>query len=509
MSKQPARKGKATATPAPKHRAGAVSEQARKFTELAVAKGVVPPADNGRNGSDGGAGEPFDAAAALDELGLFWLNGSSSYFMRRDEGGRTCFTEMRAAEIRRKLRIRGYRAKPDSDKGESVSAIDRILDAATEIRPVDFAVSIGGTPAGVYDLPGGRVIVRESPRLLNPQPGDFSTIEAFLNGLLEPEGTVQFCCWLKIGLEALSAGQRRPGQALIIIGPPDCGKSRIQHQIITPVLAGRSADPKSYFFGRTDFNSELVGAEHLLIEEVPSASRHEERTFFGERIKEIVANDTARLHKKTLAAVTVSPFWRLSITLNDNPEKLRCLPPLTDDLAEKIIMLQAQPAPDFWQRFAGEPDPRVAFRTAIDAELPAFAHFLLSMPIPTHLQGRRYGVKSSIPEEIAESLFESEPEHHLLLLIDKALFGRKSVEDEEGEKWIPLENPQPWEGDAEDLKQALCAESSPVRSSATRLLSAYPTACGQYLSRLMNRFPERFKKHRTATVRGWIIHPRE
>src|SRR5207237_1646636 len=138
-----------------------------------------------------------------------------------------------------------------------------------------------------------------------------------------------------------------------------------------------------------NFNNELFGAEHLLIEEVPSSSRHEERLFFGERIKEVVANDTARLHKKNRDAVTVSPFWRLSITLNDDPEKLRCLPPLTDDLAEKIIMLQAKAAPEFWHEFEKALDPRKAFREAMASELPAFAHYLLQLPIPSELQNRR------------------------------------------------------------------------------------------------------------------------
>ena len=259
------------------------------------------------------------------------------------------------------------------------------------------------------------------------------------------------------------------------------------------MLGGRSADPKSYFFGRTDFNAELVGAEHLLIEEIPSSSRQEERQFFGERIKEIVANEKARLHKKNSDALNIQPFWRLSISLNDNPEKLRCLPPLVDDLADKIIMLEAKPVPDFWQRFASMPDPRRAFRETIEAELPAFAHYLVNTSIAERFQSRRFGVKAFIPEELAQTLFESEPEHHLLLLIDKAdLF----------------EDGKTWEGDAEDLKQHLCRDASPVRGSATRLLGAYPTACGQYLARLERRFPSRIKRApRKAYCRDWIIHP--
>jgi len=433
------------------------------------------------------------AKGALEDLGLYWLNGSQSYFMLRQEAGRARFIEMGAGEVKRKLRVRAYRSRPEPERGEFVSQIDQILDQATESRVVDLAVSIAGTPAGVYDLPGGRVLVRESPKLVEPAKGDCETIFDFLTALLG-EDSIRFCAWLKVGYEALRAGERRPGQALIIIGPPDCGKSRIQHQIVTAILAGRSADPKSYFFARTDFNADLVGAEHLLIEEIPSSSRHEERLFFGERIKEVVANDTTRLHKKNRDAVTISPFWRLSITLNDDPQKLRCLPPLTDDLAEKIILLQAKPAPKFWARFGEATDPRKAFRDAIESELPAFADYLLSMPVPPALQGRRYGVASYVPEEIGQAIFEGEPEHHLMLLINKGLF----ADGDAG----------PWQGDADDLKQALCADTSSVKGSAVRLMGNLQLATvGIWLAHLATKFPARVRKHRTSEKRGWIITP--
>ncbi|MGB8352294.1 MAG: primase-helicase family protein [Chthoniobacteraceae bacterium] len=437
---------------------------------------------------------PFDPAAELEKLGLYWLNGSSSFFWKNEKSGHVRFSEMDKSGVRLKLRVKNYRNNPDPVSAETVSQIDRILDASTELRSVDCAVNIAGTTAGVYDFQGGRVLVRESPHLIAPVAGEFPTINDFLTALLG-EGVIRFCCWLKIAFEALRDGERRPGQALIIIGPPDCGKSRIQHQIITPILAGRSADPKSFFFGRTDFNSELIGAEHLLIEEIPSSNRHEERQYFGEKIKEIVANDTHRFHKKNKDAVTVSPFWRLSITLNDNPEKLRCLPPFTDDFAEKIILLKAKLAPEFWTRFDDTPDYRKAFREAIDRELPAFAEYLLSMAVPTGLVSRRYGVQSFIPEDIKQTMFESESEHHLLLLIDKCIFSPDKLENKQ------------WEGSAEDLKQALCAEGSNVKDSAHRLLGLYPIVCGQYLRRLMDKFPARFQKHRSASKREWIIQP--
>jgi hypothetical protein len=188
-------------------------------------------------------------------------------------------------------------------------------------------------------------------------------------------------------------------------------------------------------------------------------------------------------------------FWRLSISLNDDPDKLRCLPPLTDDILEKIILLQAKAVPDFWEKFADSPDPGKAFREAIESELTAFAHHLLPLEIPIELQSRRYGVQSYIPEEVGQALFEGEREHLLHLLIEKEIFGENY--DDDG----------PWQGDAEDLKQTLCADGSGVRESAKRLLNSYPTACGHYLARLAAKFPSRYRKHRTSAKRGWIIYP--
>ena len=73
-------------------------------------------------------------------------------------------------------------------------------------------------------------------------------------------------------------------------------------------------------------------------------------------------------------------------------------------------MFQAQPAPDLWKRFDNAIDPRKGFREVIETELPAYANYLLTMEIPPNLKGRRYGVKSFIPQEVAQNIFEQEPE---------------------------------------------------------------------------------------------------
>ena len=159
-------------------------------------------------------------------------------------------------------------------------------------------------------------------------------------------------------------------------------------------------------------------------------------------------------------------------------------------------MLPVKAAPEFWTCFEGAPDERKAFREAITGELPAFAHYLISMSVPPALLGRRFGLKSFIPEEISQTMFQDEPEHLLSLLIEQRFFPQDGSGIEK------------WEGSAEDLKQALCADDFPGRNSAQRLLGAHAVVCGQLLHRLEQEFPARFQRgHRTASKREWIIRP--
>ena len=156
-------------------------------------------------------------------------------------------------------------------------------------------------------------------------------------------------------------------------------------------------------------------------------------------------------------------------------------------------MLQARQAPEFWAQFEKENDPRDAFREAIRRELAAFAHDLEIMPIPVKLQGRRYGVQSFIPDELAQTIFEGESEYHLWLLISKGIFST-----ERG----------PWSGDAQDLKETLCANECVVRESARKLMGGVQlSTIGGWLRQLKDKFPNRIEKSRTAKERTWIIQP--
>ena len=298
-----------------------------------------------------------------------------------------------------------------------------------------------------------------------------------------------FFGWLSSAHRALVTGEFTAGQALVIAGERANGKSFIQKYIITPMLGGRSGLPYRYLSGGTQFNADLIGAEHLMVaDEVPSTDIRS-RKQLGARIKDIVANEDTSYHSKGRDAVRVSPHWRLSITLNNEPENLLMLPPLEESLEDKIMLLKSSVAtnlPDQHQR--------ESFRKKIQSELPAFAHFLLNeFEIPESIKCPRYGVRHYHNPELAAQLQALAPEVKLDEIIMSVLF--------------PSPCSEPFIGKASELEKRL--RDSSMWSEASKLLN-WQAACGTYLGRLA-KGKETRERFFTETIRDghqiWRIEP--
>src|SRR5205823_1296251 len=128
--------------------------------------------------------------------------------------------------LRRELRMAGHSPKvPD---GKRVSSLEMALSAIQKQHDVAYSGALAGCKAGLHEFDGHRVLVTESPRLITPADGDWPIIRALIEGALndsEHEQSPFVYGWLKIAVEALFAGHRRPGQALVLAGVHDCGKS--------------------------------------------------------------------------------------------------------------------------------------------------------------------------------------------------------------------------------------------------------------------------------------------
>jgi hypothetical protein len=288
-----------------------------------------------------------------------------------------------------------------------------------------------------------------------------------------------------------------------IAGPRNSGKSLLQN-LFTVILGGRVAKPYRYMSGRTDFNGELFGAEHLMVEDEAPSTDLRSRRALGAHIKAFTVNETQSCHVKNRQALTLAPFWRVSISVNDEPENLMILPPISDSendsLGDKIILLRA--------KLADMPMPtetleeREVFWQTLISELPAFLHFLLNWEVPNEMRHPRYGMKTWHHPELLLALDALAPETRLLSLIDEVLF---TDHENNHRHFISRSKANgSWEGTAEELERML-RDHEAFGYEAQKLFS-WPTACGTYLGRLAKKHPRRVESDRSSDARRWILH---
>jgi hypothetical protein len=381
-----------------------------------------------------------------------------------------------------------------TEAGEYVSPLDAAIVDIQNTRNVKFAGPLAGYRRGLHTIGSTRVLVTSSPRLIEPVPGEWPTLKALLSGLLQHEDQLNHCYgWLKVAVHCLRKGERQPGQVLVLVGPHRGGKSLVQN-LLTEVLGGRSAKPFQFMTGATSFNADLFGAEHLIIEDESPSTDIRARRAFGAQIKQITVCDTQRMHAKHRDAIVLQPFWRMSVSLNDEPENVLVLPPIDESLADKVMLFrtfrQEMPMPT-----ATLPE-RKAFWAKLIAELPAFVAFLETWTIPASLVSPRFGVSHYHHPEILALLDETAPELRLLALIDQALFAPSA---------FVATSTTPVEMTALQVEQALT--SSHVCGAEAKKLLTWNSACGTYLGRLSAKLPERVRAHRTDSARLWCISP--
>jgi hypothetical protein len=404
------------------------------------------------------------------------------------------------AQYKRELLARGI--SPQKIPLSLISPLDEALLRIQHEQGVDFVGPLAGYHEGFHDFSPLRCLVTTSPSLVTPLAGEFPVLLDFLHGLLgDPDGRqlVQLMGWLKVAIESLSTGNHRPGQALVLVGPAGCGKSLLQ-KLITVLLGGRCAKPYQVMTKGTSFNKDLFGAEHLMIEDEQPSHDIRARRAFGTSIKDLTVNTDQRFHPKHRDAMILRPFWRLSVSLNDEPENLQVLPPMDESIEDKIIILKAVSNPmPMPTRTSAE---RKAFWDQLIQELPAFLRFLELMEIPEELTSERFGLTHYHHPDVVEALALLSPEADLLDLIDSAFFGpgvlSDSTREPDGSVRIS----------AKYLEEYLTAFQGSSGREARRLLE-YRGRCATYLGRLAKSAPDRVEQVRTSSERLWLLRPPE
>ena len=461
----------------------------------------------------------FDPEKLSSAPSLYWEADSGDSFLVENMQGTNALTERtwdRWPKNAVKILLRqNFWIALKAREGEFVSDFERLLLYVRQNRMVDLAThSIAGYEAGLHEVFGSKLLVRRSSKVVKPLPGNCNDIRCFIESRLDLDDgsqtggvrqAVYFHGWARASLEARLNGSPRhwrPGQLLIFAGEADTGKSRLQHDVITPLLGGRSANPGPYLFGDTDFNAELASAEHLLMEDPASGTRSFDRVHFGEMLKQLVVGDTFRLHRKKEDALTVCPFLRLTISVNNDPDKMRVLPLLTPDMREKVMLFLVSDAPIPFS--LDTMDERAAFVALLESQIPAYAWWLLNeFRLPAGLFHKRYGVRQWLHPTLARELFDDTPASELLALIDAARWDGGVVDGQQSLWELPSKSNAEgmWEDGHIELERVLL--NSTVSKEAERLTRKFKIE--RLLSRLMKDEPDRVMQHRTSVQRRWKI----
>ncbi len=403
---------------------------------------------------------------------LYYFGHGQCFWRKATHGG---WQKINEKSVDVELKATGYSF--DDEPGQMLSEGAKAKRSLQLQHDVGYAGRLAGYSAGHYTMFGRPILVTESPRIIEPKEGNWDTIRQLVEGLLKDgdvDQTPYFYGWMKTGYESLKSGNFTPGQALAIAGVKDSGKSRLQN-LLTEMFGGRVAKPYHFMTGKSNFNSEIFGAEHLAIEDEPASTRIEARRNLGAMIKTVTVNVAQTCYTKQLEGISLRPFWRLSITMNDEPEDLMVLPPFDEGIGDKIMLLKAfrkpMPMP------TDTPQEKATFWKTMLDEIPAFLAFIEKLVIPAHLKNNRFGIKTYHHPELLEKVSELAPEYRLLSLVDayNGLFPFGKTE---------------WTGTALDLERELTDPDLSLHHQARNLLQ-HQNTCGTLLGRLASQEPGR------------------
>ena len=386
-----------------------------------------------------------------------------------------------------KLILKSFGLRGRAHDDELLSPIDSLIADVSYTKSVAYAGRLAGIRRGCYQMNGKRVLVTADPTIIEGKKGQTPLIESVVKQLFqigEVDQRPRIYGWLKMARKAMLEGFPMPGQALVLAGPRNAGKNLFQ-DIITEMLGGRAEKPYRYMVGRSEFNGDLFGAEHLCIaDEVPFYDMPSRRVF-GSKIKDICVNSLQSCHGKHKEALTLFPLWRLSISVNDEAENLLMLPPLEESIEDKIMLLKVSRA--IMPMPSDSPQHRMEFWDAVRAEIPSFIHFVENYEIPEELKESRFGIQAFQHPELVEVLKEMTHENRLMELMQIIVIPENGV----------------WKGTLEQLETQLL-EDSTYKRQLEKLLY-YPTALMTYMRRLQKSMPERVKAVKSNGKRGWEL----
>jgi len=401
---------------------------------------------------------------------IYYETKSARYWIEDSKGRFRSYPERHAVAV---LQAAGFVRAKDIDE------ITPVLFEARCERPFDLALNISGMPKGLHQINSLDILVPEGARLIEPSPGTWKTLETVFRNALEEDQWKWFYWWTASTLQGLYAGSWVPAQVIALIGETGACKSLTQ-QIITRMFGGSEARIIQGMTGATSFNGDWATATHLVVEDDFSDNSKSIRQRIKETVKAVAVNEYHRIHPKGAQAISIRPFWRMTLSCNPVEESLAVLPEIDESVAGKLSLL--------WCRRASMPMPtdsppaRKAFWNQLCIELPCMIDEMLKAgEVPEDLRDPegRCCVKAYHHPKAREAVEALSPDGQMLGQITEV-----------------IDEPT-WEGTAKDLWNLLDNENAAGRYQ--------PKGIGRLLGRLATTHPSRVTTLRTDR-RGVCIY---
>jgi hypothetical protein len=389
-------------------------------------------------------------------------------------------------------------AKDYDDPKELMMAAREAYKARELDGGVQWHGGIAGHAQGLSvdsnDLP---ILITSEAKTPRPAPGDASLIgDIISNAFADETATLVFMSWLAGRYKAVRSHVHIPSPMLVLAGEINSGKSLLAW-IIAEALGGRTANPYASWSGGMLWNDDLVASELLLVDDCVGSTDIRSRRNFGASFKEAIYPHVIQLRKRNSSSIAVRPVWACIVCCNDTPESLQIIPPLDNDLADKVALLHvigvSLPVD------TSTPEGKLELQALIRAELPAFAQQLMDWVTPEELHDSRSGIVAWRDPILTDAVDAHSPARRLEDLLDTAL------------THMGLWGDLPRELTSADIQGRLEDSQSPVRDQA-RQLCTWHGAMGSALAKLARSGSE-FVSASQNTVAGkppryWVSPPK-
>ena len=335
-------------------------------------------------------------------LDQYWFNGKSHFKLLHGT-----VQIIPKDQLVLELRQSGFSPRPR--RGQALSEVEAALVTIANDNRIDEIAPVVFSKERVVDYNSHRILNTANITPVEPaedgDPSKWPFLKDWLGQLFADEGKTPtlfyFYAWLKRFYSAVLNREFAQGQALLLVGPTNKGKSLLSNRVIA-ALVGGFADASDYLSGQTKFNKDLARVAAWVIDDTTSAASFQDQRRATELIKRSVANPRIEYHAKYVDAVSVPWTGRVIVSLNMDANSLSVIPALDSSNRDKLMALRIS------NKATSKFPANSIVEQTIEDELRYFARWLLDWQVPKEISGAsRFGVYSHIDKSIASAAYDN------------------------------------------------------------------------------------------------------